>query len=415
MPRAFASRPMMMLLVCSFLPALYLYAQPAFRGRLDPGLHVDPRSFVPTILDPLSFRDAQKLRIEAVPSDKIFAGELAFPRGGRLRYKAVIVRHADATDVLYLDRNRDGRFEPNERVTFRADTGGDPRLKSSVTTRVDLPGALFSTAPMQVGLMRDGIRGPARPDQLAVGYTALLFVQGRATLPGRTVSMRFQYNAESQSISSHEGVQWVDINGDGTFDLMPGSGEYLHADGAPPVFTIGTRRLEVSSIDVKAHTFALAAVSAAEDHRIPLAIGAQLPDFSYEDFSGTRHHLSELKGRYLLLDFWATWCAPCMAELPKLKESYTAYHPHGLEILGIDGDRSPGAPKAAVEQQQLVWPQARYDADLLDNQFQISIWPTLVLVDLSGGHRTIVSVGLPDHLPLDISHLDATLSAVLGH
>jgi thiol-disulfide isomerase/thioredoxin len=174
-----------------------------------------------------------------------------------------------------------------------------------------------------------------------------------------------------------------------------------------PCSTSASVPFQVASVDLKARQFALASVSATADTRIPLDVGAHLPDFTFTDFGGTRRQLPDLKGRYVLLDFWATWCSPCMADLPKLKESYTAFHPKGFEILGIDGYESPDRPQSVIQQKGLTWPQARYDADLIENRFQISQWP-------SGGQRTIVSIGRPDHLPLDGDHLAATLTTLLA-
>jgi thiol-disulfide isomerase/thioredoxin len=167
----------------------------------------------------------------------------------------------------------------------------------------------------------------------------------------------------------------------------------------------------MKSIDLASGQFVLQSVPASADTRIPLTVGTQLPDFAFTDFGGTARHLSDLKGRYILLDFWATWCAPCMADLPKLKQTYTAFHSQGLEILGIDGDESPDKAQSVVQQKGLAWPQARYDADLIENRFQISQWPTLVLIDQ---HRTILSIGEPDHLPLDGDHLAATVTTLLA-
>jgi hypothetical protein len=81
----------------------------------------------------------------------------------------------------------------------------------------------------------------------------------------------------------------------------------------------------------------------------------------------------------------------------------------------MNGDESAEKPQAMVQQKGLPWPQARYDQDLIENRFQISQWPTLVLIDLSGGQRTIVSSGRPDHLPLDGDHLAATLTTLLAN
>jgi thiol-disulfide isomerase/thioredoxin len=402
---------------------LAAHAQNTFFGALDTNLHVDAHTSSPAILDPISAEDAQNLGVETVPGDKLFTGDLAFPKGGSLHYKTVVLRHPDGTDLLYLDRNRNGRFEPAERSSFRAigsqelpsqRTPSEDPLKSTVSTTVDLPGTLFPTCPMQVWLFRDGIPTPAHADQLAVLYTSLPIVQGQAVLPGRSLLVRFEYDPDTQSISLTEGREWVDRNGDGQFDMTPGSGEFLRAHGTAPVFNIGNRTLHVTSVDLQSHRFVLASVSAAADRRIPLTIGAQLPDFTYTDFSGRPRHLSDVKARYVLLDFWATWCAPCMADLPRLKQAYANFHPQGLEILGMNGDESAAKPLAVVQQQNLPWPQARYDADLIEDRFQISVWPTLILIDLSKGQRTILSIGQPDHLPLDGDHLAPTLTTLLA-
>jgi thiol-disulfide isomerase/thioredoxin len=390
-------------------------AQSTFFGPLDTNLHVDARISSPAILDPISFEDAQELGVQAASGDKLFAGELALPKRGKLHYKAVVVRHPDGTDLLYLDRNRNGHFEPAEHTAFGAAQSGDTRLQSVAGANVDLPDPLFPTCPMQVWLIRDGIPTPARSDQLAIIYTSLPFVEGQAVLPGRPLSVRFEYDPDTQSVSLTDGREWIDLNGDGQFDMTPGSGEFLHGHGTAPVFDIGKRPLQVQSVDLKAHRFVLASVSAAADRRIPLTIGRQLPDFTFTDFSGTPRHLSDVKARYVLLDFWATWCAPCMADLPKLKQAYADFHPQGIEILAMNGDESAEKPQAMVQQKGLPWPQARYDQDLIENRFQISQWPTLVLIDLSGGQRTIVSSGRPDHLPLDGDHLAATLTTLLAN
>jgi thiol-disulfide isomerase/thioredoxin len=402
-------------LLLSLALAAAAHAQNTFFGPLDTKLHVDVRISSPAILDPISVEDANKLGVLPALRDWLFSGELALPKRGQLHYRVMVQRGVDG-DFLYIDKDRSGHFERSERIPFHSSAKpSDERLQSSAEFDVNLPGQLFPTCPMQVWLIRDGIPTPARPDQLAVVYTSLPFVEGQAVLPGRPLSVRFEYDPDTQSVSLTDGREWIDLNGDGQFDMTPGSGEFLHAHGTAPIFDIGKRTLQVQSVDLKAHRFVLVSVSLAADRRIPLTIGAQLPDFTFADFSGTPRHLSDVKGRFVLLDFWATWCAPCMADLPKLKQAYADFHPQGLEILGMNGDESAEKAQAVILQKDLAWPQARYDQDLMENRFQISQWPTLVLIDLSGGQRTIVSLGRPDHLPLDGDHLAATLKTLLAN
>lgn len=207
------------------------------------------------------------------------------------------------------------------------------------------------------------------------------------------------------------GLEWLDINGDGKFDMTPGSGEFVRARGSAPVFQVGNLTLQMESVDVKDNRFVVKSVPAATDHRIHLAIGSVIPDFEFRDFSGASRHLSELKGRLILLDFWATWCVPCMEDLPALKKTYKEFHGEGFEILGMNGDETPDKSERVVRQMGIVWPQAGFDKDLIEDRFQISQWPTMILID---EHRTIVSMGEANHLPLDGEHLSTSLKTLIG-
>src|SRR6202030_478840 len=54
--------------------------------------------------------------------------------------------------------------------------------------------------------------------------------------------------------------------------------------------------------------------------------------------TGGKLTTADLKGKVILIDFWATWCGPCNAEIPRIRELYKTYHSQGLEIVGVDGD-----------------------------------------------------------------------------
>jgi thiol-disulfide isomerase/thioredoxin len=74
--------------------------------------------------------------------------------------------------------------------------------------------------------------------------------------------------------------------------------------------------------------------------RAELVEGAKFPDFTEKDLAGKPLSIANYKGKVVLLDFWATWCGPCKAELPNVIKTYEAHHGKGFEIIGISLDDS---------------------------------------------------------------------------
>lgn len=83
--------------------------------------------------------------------------------------------------------------------------------------------------------------------------------------------------------------------------------------------------------------------------------GALAPDFTLNDPEGNPVTLSSLRGQYVIVDFWASWCKPCRAGNPAMKELYAKYHDKGLEIIGVSDDTDHNAWKQAIEQDQTPW------------------------------------------------------------
>ena len=69
-------------------------------------------------------------------------------------------------------------------------------------------------------------------------------------------------------------------------------------------------------------------------------VGKPAPSLIVKSLNGETLRLSDLKGKYVLIDFWATWCAPCVAETPNLQKLYKAYHDKGFEIIGVSLDET---------------------------------------------------------------------------
>jgi peroxiredoxin len=118
-----------------------------------------------------------------------------------------------------------------------------------------------------------------------------------------------------------------------------------------------------------------------------IPVGSEAPDFSQQDPNGKTITLSSLRGKVVLIDFWASWCKPCRMENPNVKRVYEKYHTKGFEILGVSLDREKGAWTGAIQQDGLPWLHVS-DLQFWNNaaaqQYGISSIPFTVLVDKDG-------------------------------
>ena len=83
--------------------------------------------------------------------------------------------------------------------------------------------------------------------------------------------------------------------------------------------------------------------------------GKTAPDFTLNTPEGKQLSLQSLRGRYLLVDFWASWCKPCRESFPKMKEIYSRFHGKGFEILGVSDDSKSEAWLKAIADDKLPW------------------------------------------------------------
>ncbi|HEY6341875.1 MAG TPA: TlpA disulfide reductase family protein [Bryobacteraceae bacterium] len=172
----------------------------------------------------------------------------------------------------------------------------------------------------------------------------------------------------------------------GPIDFVPGSPQTAVADKESVVFRVGDLYLSTDSVDLKRSSFVLRSHPAADYIRVELVPGAALPDWTFTDLSGVQGSLKSYAGKYVLLDFWTSWCAPCRADFEDLKVVLHRFQSRNFEVLGVLSDTDEAAARKLAQERNLPWPTAASPAtlDYAMKRLRVSIFPTHILLDPNG-------------------------------
>ena len=112
--------------------------------------------------------------------------------------------------------------------------------------------------------------------------------------------------------------------------------------------------------------------------------GAEAPEIQLPNVKGEMTKLSTLKGKIVLIDFWASWCGPCRKSMPRLRDLYKKYKDKGFEIYGISLDTEKDSWKKAIFEDGIKWLQLIDLEGNVDTKWQVQYIPTSYLLDKSG-------------------------------
>lgn len=377
--------------------------------------------------------DANRAKLGAViaAEESVWVTDLLV--GSRPSQPLYIVTAPGEVRAAIIDSNADGSLSFEDRTPFvKVD---QPPGAVESTVRLATKGAAFSSYPVRVWLnpfvvqRLSGVANQPANDQAAAPSTVPVMISGEAfavgnvKIDGKNVKLQLLVNFGDTAVNPATTYQYLDCNMDGKFDADPTSWEVGYDIGVSTVFHVGTgdRYVSFKSVDVGTRAVTLVPRTASEYQRIELRVGSTPPDFGFTTVDGSQRHLSDFREKYLIIDFWGTWCGPCIREVPFLKRAYETYKDKGLEILGMDKedpdvtaeDLSKGLEKvkAFLAQNGITWTQARTESikPLYQTRFQIRAWPTTILLDPKG---TIISVSRQSEPNLRGEKLLETLATI---
>ena len=114
------------------------------------------------------------------------------------------------------------------------------------------------------------------------------------------------------------------------------------------------------------------------------AVGQEAPDFELVTPEGKRIKRSDLRGKYVLVDFWASWCGPCRKEIPNIKKVYSEFKDKGLQVVGVSIDRSEKSWRKALEEEQMEYLQLLDSENITSKLYNYNGIPFIILISPEG-------------------------------
>jgi peroxiredoxin len=339
-----------------------------------------------TYVDPISELTSgcflQGMRLEGEPMDgTIPLEDAAEPLYGVLTlaggaYPLVVDRGAEPA-TLHLDSDQDGTLEPV--AWTQSETDG--RYRAQVTLELFYE----EEAPRAYGVFL--VWDPWVPTLLI--YCRGAYYEGTIELDGVEYRLAIlDEDTDGRYDDLDAGRLYIDTDGDGELTTTADSHE---AFVLVEPFNLDGVTYEVTSVAADGSAITIEASDRSVAPKYPLGIGFPAPPFEAVTLDGETVSLEALAGSIVILDFWAAWCAPCVAELPTLLAIHDAHHEDGVEIVGINKDRSRQAFVDAVERYELPYLNLYDEDDTIAMTYRIAGIPMTYVLDRDG---TIVARGL---------------------
>ena len=126
-------------------------------------------------------------------------------------------------------------------------------------------------------------------------------------------------------------------------------------------------------------------------------VEGKAPDFTLKSMQGGNLKLSEHRGEVVMINFWASWCAPCREEMPILNDLYLRYRDMGFTLLGVNVEEDSGGAKKMMSELKVVFPVLFDTSNEVSKMYKVEAMPSTILVDRDGNMRYLHRGYLPGY------------------
>ncbi|MEP1306133.1 MAG: TlpA disulfide reductase family protein [Balneola sp.] len=292
---------------------------------------------------------------------------------------------------IYLDLNSDNAFHEKEYVFSTSKNKSTSSFLGQVYYPITKDGITFYDS-VQVKLDQAFDLPPGYSSSYDKNAPNLAFqtpfAKRKATINGNT------FHIISNSEDDFNDFFWVGIdrNKDDAISIQSGSNEKAQVDISKmysnntfylhPKFKLDDKSWEIVSIDEKGGWIRL------KPHKdIPkgefLTTGSKAPNWSGKLLNGKTIKSESLKGKYVLLDFWGSWCGPCIQEIPQIKEVHERFDSQKFKLLSFAYEKETTL-RYTLDKYDIQWSQILDQKGVYADQFQVSGYPTKYLIDPNG-------------------------------